>query len=880
MKVSIRAVAPATILSLVLSALLATPAGAVSRAENAVNSLAQQCYAIRSPGTGKYLTESNGVFGFSTTNSGQAAHFFMKPARLGDFLLTDRGGRYLSSVVPQVETPAGNPSRAAEWDVSAREISSNRFRFRFNSRVTGAPIQKEYMKKITHTLWGWTWYTWEPRIDREFDLVAQSDCRPYPEISTNVAGDPNKLKGAANEPVRGYVDAHTHITSYEYMGGNVIHGDPFHKWGVASALDDSRSSHGLNGSLDLIGNIFVFGDPTHQYDTRGWPNFPWWPNSTQLTHSGYYYKWIERAWLSGLRMTMTHLVENEVLCRVQSTINPAGWGGNSCDTMDSIRLQVQRLHEMEDYIDAQYGGPGKGFFRLVKSPTEARQVIADGKLAVIMGVEASETLNCGEGDYCSVSKIEQGLTELHNLGVRSLFPAHKFDNKFGGAVLEDGFINIGEALATGHYYETEKCQADTRGKKMTSGFPVIGDIPVVSTLLDQIGATPTYADHDDHCNIRGLTPLGVYLVNRMIDMNMIVDLDHLSARSATDVMDIIQARNYSGVVASHSFMHSDKDGALHRNFQRMLDVGGFAAHYYRDANGISGAINKYLAGVKKTPYLPAVGIGTDMGGLGGQPGPRSNAGSTPLIYPFYNEFGLKFYRQKSGNRTFDLNQDGMAHYGLLADMIEDYRRRADPQVYEAIMNSAEGYLQMWERAESNNTSAHFDPLSTVTHKHTPANDDGGGNSVYLDRHNVNCDNGDGLTQFRLSRPSGTTINYRYSCSRYGDARGTGYSTPANDDGRGNSVFLDRHAVNCNGRALQRFRLVRPSSSQISYQYRCGNQALSNITTHYTPANDDGGGNSIFLDRHHVRCPGEKMLTYFRLQRPSGSTIRYQYQCGE
>jgi microsomal dipeptidase-like Zn-dependent dipeptidase len=710
MKVSTRAIVPATLLSLILSVMSASPAAAVSRTDNAVNRLAQQCYAIRSPGTGQYLANNHGVFSFSTGNAGQAAHFFMKPARQGDFLLTDRSGRYLSSIVPSVETPVGTPGKASEWDVSAREIASNRFRFRFDNRLTRSPIQKEYMKKIKHSFWWWTWYTWEPRIDREFDLVVQHDCRPYPEITTNVSGDRNRLKGNANTPVRGYVDAHTHITSWEFMGGKVMHGDAFHPYGVPSALEDSRSSHGPNGSLDLIGNIFEFGDPTYRYDTRGWPDFPWWPNSVQKTHSGYYYKWMERAWLSGLRLTMTHLVENELLCNVNRTVNPAAYGGNSCNTMDSIRLQVQRLHEMEAYIDAQAGGPGKGFFRLVTSPAQARQVIADGKLAVVMGVEASETLNCGEKDYCSISKIEQGLTELHNLGIRSVFPAHKFDNQLSGAVLEDGFINIGEVLATGHYYETEKCEGDVQGKNMTSGFPVIGDIPVVGTLLGQVGITPTYEDHGDHCNIRGLTSLGVYMVNRMIDMNMIIDLDHLSVRATEQVMDIIQARDYSGVVSSHSFMRPANDGSLHNDFQRMLEVGGFAAQYYKDANGMGGRIRAYLDAVKKTPYLNAVGIGTDMSGLSGQPGPRGNADRDPLSYPFYNEFGLRFERQVSGNRTFDLNNDGMAHYGLLADMIQDYRKRSGTEVYEAIMNSAEGYLQMWERAEGHMGVRHVNPL--------------------------------------------------------------------------------------------------------------------------------------------------------------------------
>lgn len=678
-------------------------------AQNAVYQMAQQCYAIRSAGNGRYLQNQNGVFRFGTTDINHAEKFFMKPARLGDFLMTDRSGRYLTSVVPFVETPVGQPGLAAEWDISAQQVSSNHFRFKFKNRLTQAPIQYEWIKTIKHSWWRFTWYTYEPRLEQHFDVVRRSDCRPYPEIASGARGDRNRLKGNVGAPVRGYVDAHAHITSYEFMGGKVVHGQPFHKYGVPYALGDSKTSHGPDGQFDLIGKLEVHGDPLFTYDTRGWPDFPYWPGAKQKTHTGYYWTWLERNWLSGQRILVTQLVENQVLCLAQSTLNPIGWlPHNSCDTMDSIRLQAKRIYQLQDYIDAQYGGPGKGFFRVVTSPAQARQVIAQGKMAVVMGIEASETLNCGVRDFCSISKIEQGLTELYNLGVRSIFPTHKSDNQFGGAILADGFVNIGQALATGHYFETKHCDDRTRGRKMTSGFPVIGEVPVVQDLLAQIGASPSYEDHDDHCNRHGLTPLGAYLVNRMIDLNMIIDLDHLGSDTTNQVMSIIEARNYSGVVSSHSFMHSSKTGGIHANKQRMLDLGGFVATYVQGSDG--GGYARDLEAVKKTPYLHAVGIGSDTSGLSAQPGGRGSASYDPMAYPFTTEFGLTFDRQVSGNRTFDVNNEGLAHYGLLADLVQDTREQQSAEVYNALMNSAEGYLQMWERAEANNTSGHINPF--------------------------------------------------------------------------------------------------------------------------------------------------------------------------
>jgi hypothetical protein len=49
----------------------------------------------------------------------------------------------------------------------------------------------------------------------------------------------------------------------------------------------------------------------------------------------------------------------------------------------------------------------------------------------------------------------------------------------------------------------------------------------------------------------------------------------------------------------------------------------------------------------------------------------------------------------------------------------------------------------------------------------------------------------------------------------------GTSTPWNDEGRGNAVFLDRHDVRCNSNELiNRFRLVRNGKGRYRYDYTC------------------------------------------------------------
>ncbi len=676
-----------------------------------------RCYEIKEMTKGERVAVRN-IAGMLNVQrwkrtGGEEQLFMVKPRRDGGYyFINKKYNEFLS-----IDRITGNTRL---WEFVNDETlyfhiewtgTKNQFRLKENTRGEFVTVDP------THIVGGniRRWKKTEYQQDQLFEFIPRDelDCS-LPQIPVNVTGDANKLKGDVKNPIRGFVDSHTHITSYEFMGGKMIHGKPFHDLGPLGALNGCGigSTHGPLGALDIIGTLL--GKGNHHKGTRGWPELGGWNDHRQMSHMGYYYKWIKRAYLSGQRLMVTDLVENEVLCGIQAEIqkhlNPTDrTPPNSCNTMDSIRLQARRLREMQDYVDTQAGGTGKGWFRLVTSPTQAREVIADGKLAVLMGVEASETLNCGLNDpKCDHNTVDAGLNELYDLGVRIIFPAHKFDNQFSGSRVEGDFINLGQWLSTGRFFETKECDSKTKGKHFVSGLPFLGKIPVIKDILGLGSINPQYNDDKtfEHCNVHGLSQLGVYLINRMIDKKMLMDLDHISVDGATAVMDIVKVRKYSGVVSSHSWMNSAKDGGLHKNAIRLIQAGGYIAPYNSNSTSLNSVISRHLDEVEKTSYLSGVGFGTDMSGLADQPGPRSDADEKPLQYPFTSEFGLVFDKQVSGKRIFDLNKDGIAHYGLIADHLQDIREQASGRVYESIMNSAEAYLQMWERAEANTSSAY------------------------------------------------------------------------------------------------------------------------------------------------------------------------------
>jgi hypothetical protein len=201
--------------------------------------------------------------------------------------------------------------------------------------------------------------------------------------------------------VFGFVETHSHLfTNLSFGGGGLFHGAPFHPLGVEHALHDCDLSHGFEGRKDLMGAGFAGGDITaiipalvsgelaeKNHDTEGYPTFTDWPNApSSSTHQVQYHKWLERAYLSGLRLLVQHATTNQILCELAVGIGtqPARY---SCNEMVAVDRIIEETYKMERYIDAQEGGLEQGWFRVVTSPAAARDVINDGKLAVVLGIE-------------------------------------------------------------------------------------------------------------------------------------------------------------------------------------------------------------------------------------------------------------------------------------------------------------------------------------------------------------------------------------------------------------------------------------------------------------------------------------------------------------
>lgn len=639
--------------------------------------LANGCYALRSSSAGSFVAKDAAGYRASAGSVGAAEGFRMQATALGKYLFYGRSRDFMAGTGQNGVEAAAGASPAADWRVDAGP--GNAFTITLPALGKALAVSGD---RLVLT---------DPANAGAFTFEPAQDCAVYPEVETSASGAPFK-SGSPWGEVKGTMDLHSHMMAFEFLGGRAHCGRPWSPYGAPYALTDCADHQVANGGAAALENV-LYGSPARFHDPVGWPTFKDWPNYNSLTHEQTYYKWLERAYLAGQRLIVNLFVENRVLCEAYP------YKQNDCNEMASVRLQNRDLDALEDYIDAQNGGPGRGWLRIVTDPFQARRVIAQGKLAVVKGIEVSEPFGCrvvNDRPQCDRARIDRELGDVYRFGVRQMELINKFDNALAGVAGDSGstgvIVNSGNRLSTGKYWDMQACTGPPDEQdKQQPGVYDHDEQDVQTNVIEQFvpaGVAPVYPS-DSNCNARGLTDLGEYTVRRLMDKNMIVDPDHLSVRARKGVMSLLEAERYSGAVSSHSWSTIDV-------IPRIYKLGGVLTPMKSDAPSWVKTWRETKA--KRDPrFYYGLGFGDDMNGFSSQPGPRS--GPNPVTYPFKSWDGrVTFQRQRSGSREFDFTKDGVAHYGMFADWIEDIRRVGGAATVDDMMRGAEASLQAWERA--------------------------------------------------------------------------------------------------------------------------------------------------------------------------------------
>lgn len=273
------------------------------------------------------------------------------------------------------------------------------------------------------------------------------------------------------EPLDGIADLHLHMFAENAFGGGWLHGtargapdvalapcdggDPGdHAWlrdELTTLLPECPgiTLEELQVQVPLIAGIVLGGGALvseelgaipgskgdtgeHAARTKGWPSLESWPRWDTIAHQQSWEGHLEDAYHGGLRLEVVSAVSFDWLCealRAENVERP------ECDEMADVHVQLDQINDFASATE---------WAEIALTAADARRIIEEDKLALVVSVEASHIMN--EGDW------RAELDKLHAKGVRTLQPVHQLDNRFGGAAPHNQIFQIAQY--------TENCHID------------------------------------------------------------------------------------------------------------------------------------------------------------------------------------------------------------------------------------------------------------------------------------------------------------------------------------------------------------------------------------------------------------------------------------
>ncbi len=508
----------------------------------------------------------------------------------------------------------------------------------------------------------------------------------------------------------------------------------------------------------------------HPHD--GYPNFTHWPHFTGVTHQQMWVDWIKRTYDGGERVMVALAVNNHLLTEAVDGDNPKSDKASADLQITEITKFVNRHSDRTKPV-----GSLDNFMEIAYSPTDLRRIVRSNKLAVVLGIEID---NIGDFNYSTIlpseartpdneRKVRDEIERLYRAGVRYIFPIHAVDNKFGGAAVYEDLFNIANRFSavqplpseigstipgTGFKIETAPdssiryqlkphletaLMAGIRGAvEAVEGIPVPNpnifrpvvplkdvlrgerDYQVVKNYFltpDPLAETYRLTPRG-HRNQKGLTPIGEFAIQEIMRRGMMIDIDHMSEKSANRTLEIADAPIKYPINSGHNGIRGlDSSGSQSENtrsdaqLEKIFGLGGMLGVGFSKSSSTQFQRNYSLA-VSKMAGIPAA-IGTDINGLEPAPAPRfgkyanfySGGGSaddrTRVRYVGVSSPGTgePLTVLQTGNKKWNINTDGVAHYGLLPDFLQELKNvglTSDDRT--SFFMSANEFAQMWDKS--------------------------------------------------------------------------------------------------------------------------------------------------------------------------------------
>jgi hypothetical protein len=568
-------------------------------------------------------------------------------------------------------------------------------------------------------------------------------------------------------PLHGFVDLHTHPMSYLGFGGKLIYG----------AVDMGSVSQSCNparvaSEYDALGLEYqVFGKdspcgsmtrsaiiPVFEYNLNsafypdtlyhvsgpqsrspiplppGAPlprDFPTWPAWNDLLHQKMWIDWIKRAHDGGLSVMVALAVNNRLLGDITS---------GPSDLTDDLKTTNTQIDEIKGLASRN------PFMKVVYDSAGLHDAVSQGLLAVVIGVEI-DNIGDSVGNVPAATLISD-IDQLYTRGVRYIFPVHVVDNPIGGTAVYQDLFNVANVYEENAPWSLTCVNGNTYEYTPPSAFmsaiagillgwsnapSIPGATPCQSAYTlgggdpkKSIGATPHGKDVGyGNVNTRGLTEAGKAAIQHMMDLGMLIDVDHMSELSVNATLVIAEA-NYPvhyPLNSGHNVLRGAPDKMGNPN-PDLLNERYLTALQYQRIGALHGMIGigsakamadewsrNWTSTVAATGAMANSGIaafGTDADGMEFMMPPRPGSAVDPA-HPA-SPFIPPLPTATDGTRTWIYNNEGVAHYGLLPDFLSDVATILPngPAQVAGMFSGAQYFYDTWRLAESDKKVTCYD----------------------------------------------------------------------------------------------------------------------------------------------------------------------------
>lgn len=500
---------------------------------------------------------------------------------------------------------------------------------------------------------------------------------------------------ATTKPLTGYVDMHCHPRGDLAYGTQLFYGAPYGD--ISVALGSCKPDHSKNIlRAQLAKQTETLNDKNWKDSKEGYPNFVTWPSWCSTLHQQMWVDWIERAHKEGgLNIMVALAVSNHCISSAAKCTGP----------LDDEQVMLNLIQGIKDLV------AHSTFMEIALTPQDVRRIVASGKLAVILGSEMDNIGNfySPQDNYKANfnptptnEQIQAELDKLWDLGIRYIFPVHLMNTVFGGTSFIMSTLNVANKFTTGTEFVPEQVSTKESGIAFHLELPSVGLNAMAKMFMPLLlpknvnpGKKSNYTFWDTlpgygQRNSIGITERGKFAIGYMMKKGFLIDIDHMSEKMANEVLNMAVANDYP-VNSGHDGPRGDagtEGGRTLKQYAQLKQLGGMVGLGH-GANATDFA--KTYHTVAQIMGYTHMAIGTDVGGFSALP-----QRDTSIHLTYDNTFT----RCKTGNRTWDINTDGVAHYGLWPDYIRSWTLAGmTTQEMNVFMSSAEQFTEMWEKCE-------------------------------------------------------------------------------------------------------------------------------------------------------------------------------------